>query len=301
MTSANDSDVQQTHQTMATKRVDGGRKSIVAVARHGERLDYVKRDRDRVNWVKTADQPWNPPLTDRGKEQGKALGRYLYNVLKERDLPPLGLSVYSSPLLRCRSTAAAAIEGYQEQESSSSSSEPTRRVRVEEGLIETINQDWYRSWALPSSDGTWGHRERDEHGNTIDPTKAELHPAAQSPIQDMVLDWKTTTENEDWMDYDYESTTRITTEHCWGLWETRPDLQERMARVLSTVAKPGECTLLLSHGGPVTFLFSHLTQQSWKVHGISSYACFSLYEQEEENGRWIPLVVNESRHVQDLK
>ena len=29
-------------------------------------------------------------------------------------------------------------------------------ISIEEGLVESINSDWYRSWGVPGADSTWG-------------------------------------------------------------------------------------------------------------------------------------------------
>ena len=54
--------------------------SVVVVARHGERTDYVHRDQG-LNWVqeqrRSLGQPWNPPLTPHGKQQATRLGLHL--------------------------------------------------------------------------------------------------------------------------------------------------------------------------------------------------------------------------------
>jgi hypothetical protein len=60
-------------------------------------------------------------------------------------------------------------------------------VRIEWGLAESINESWYRSWALPGSDGTWGFRLPGQE--IIDPVT--LHPASKQPVGSL-LDWKAT-------------------------------------------------------------------------------------------------------------
>ena len=76
----------------------------VVVVRHGERLDYIMRDRGE-NWIPTSDRPWDPPLTDNGKQQANALGMALPTILQNLKLPSIA-AVYSSPFHRCRQTAA---------------------------------------------------------------------------------------------------------------------------------------------------------------------------------------------------
>ena len=281
-------------------------KTVVVVARHGERMDYSMKDAGE-NWLATAAEPWNPPLTEIGKKQGKALGQHIQQLLSEKGLPPLG-HVYSSPLRRCRETAAAAIQGLEEENKADGAEPDGRKVRVEPGLIESINESWYRSWSLPTSDGTWGFRERDP--NTNQPiqqvNEGTLRREATQPIQDFLLRWKSPQANDaklrTAMDDEYEPQSDITHPYAWGSWESRMDLQERMEKVISGVAEPGKTTLLVSHGGPVTFLFSHLTKKSWKEHGVSTYACFSIYEQDTtDTSKWNTVVVNENRHTEGLE
>jgi broad specificity phosphatase PhoE len=148
----------------------------VVVVRHGERLDYVLRDSGQ-NWIATSDRPWDPPLTDRGHEQAHALGNALPEILRALKLPPIA-AIYASPFWRCRQTAAGLI-GHVQQED--------LRVQVELGLAESMNENWYRSWAIPGSDGTWGFQKQEIPLTALD--TSTLHPAAKQSVE-AVLDWK---------------------------------------------------------------------------------------------------------------
>lgn len=46
-------------------------------------------------------------------------------------------------------------------------------------------------------------------------------------------------------------------------------------------------------GGPVTHLYESLTGNHWNKHGDSKYCCYSIYQQEERNDTWTPVVVNQ--------
>jgi phosphohistidine phosphatase SixA len=87
------------------------RRLTVIIVRHGERLDYVHRAAGK-NWCQAnPEQPWNPPLTEKGLSMATQLGAALrQNIMPELGLPPIR-AVYTSPFLRCRQTAAGIIQG----------------------------------------------------------------------------------------------------------------------------------------------------------------------------------------------
>jgi broad specificity phosphatase PhoE len=257
-------------------------KKAVVVVRHGERLDYVMKDRG-LNWIPSTTRPWDPPLTDNGKAQAKALGTELPTMLSKLDLPPIS-NVYSSPFYRCRQTAAGLCE-----------SSASLKVKVELGLSESINQNWFRSWALEGTDGTWGFGKSEiPDANDLEPKT--LHPLSQQPVQPL-LNWKdgpTNEELEPKMDKNYESKSSITEKYSLRppIFENHKIQQRRMHETLNLlIASDNNTIVLVSHGGPVTHLFESLTGKKWNVHGTSRYCCYSIYEKEEEN--WNPLVVNQ--------
>lgn len=275
-----------------TEKTHSRRRTFIVVARHGERLDYVMRDAGN-NWIPTTDKPWDPPLTQEGTAQGRRLGRRVQQFLKEGGLAPIS-AVYSSPFCHCRQTALAALEGGLE-------SDKLRKIRVEEGLTESLNESWYRSWCLPGSNGTWGYRPEPLEGATDNCTVDEtvIHPRATAPVQSLLSEWnKSAGTQEDYssIDAEYKSIHRLDRPYKWGTFESRRGQKERMYSVVQALAKqhPGESILLLSHGGPVTHLFERLTGNPWSMHGESSYGCFSIYAQVEGVEEWEPLVVNES-------
>ena len=171
--------------------------TTVVVVRHGERLDYVVRDsgdekgKGQGNWVEShQNAPWDPPLTTRGHQQAIQLGKPLQSILNSLSIPASESSttitcVYSSPFLRCRQTSAGIIRGL----SSSAGAVAVgklMKVKVEYGLSESLNESWYRSWSIPGTDGTWAYRKKD----LPNPDIGTLHPAAQSAVQPLLLDWK---------------------------------------------------------------------------------------------------------------
>ena len=118
----------------------------VCIARHGEREDYVDR-----GWVSRAPDPHDPPLTSHGKRQAAALGRRLSasnaldNVGREGGGPTV-TRVFTSPLTRCVQTAHEVCQALG----------PDVNLNVEPGLMEWSCNQWYASWAVAGTDGTWG-------------------------------------------------------------------------------------------------------------------------------------------------
>jgi len=195
-----------------------GSGGVLIAARHGERLDYFLRDAG-WNWVaeesKTeSGRPWDPPLTPRGLDQARELGRRIRRAVREGGWPDV-TAVYSSPLIRCVQTAAGAVGGLLEGEGSDEADgevcgnvkefreecekneEGSRvkfgrqrlRVRLEQGLAEHLNEKWYRSWSLPGSDGTWNYcppgDERGGYTRWLVDTNT-LHPKARGAVQNLL-------------------------------------------------------------------------------------------------------------------
>mmetsp|Transcript_7447 Transcript_7447/g.10841 ORF Transcript_7447/g.10841 Transcript_7447/m.10841 type:complete len:281 (-) Transcript_7447:137-979(-) len=253
----------------------------VVVVRHGERLDYVTRD-SGGNWIPTTDQPWNPPLTENGHQQAKGLGVALPEILSSLNLPPVA-AVYSSPFHRCRQTAAGLIGSNQ-----------NLKIRAELGLSESINENWFRSWAVEGTDGTWGYQRKD--CPNVDPET--LHSGSKEPVQPL-LDWKTgpiDAVTSSMMDANYISKSSIDTPFSLHPpnFESSKMQQNRMAETLNTLSENhvNESFVMVSHGGPVTHLYESLTGNKWNVHGVAKYCCYSIYQQKEGEQAWTPIVVN---------
>jgi len=288
---------------------------IVVVVRHGERLDYVMRDAGD-NWIPTTDRPWDPPLTSNGKEQARTLGKELHKILKDLKLPSSKIdAVYSSPFYRCRQTAAGIISG--EVEASEIISKANKKIRVEIGLSESINQNWYRSWAISGTDGTWGYnKEHDISTYAV----GDLHPASKESIQiSPILNWKSIEKDETrtMIDDAYVSKSKIETPYILYPEPKFENYKTQRNRMLQTLKQLTSDTkddnhsnnvkviVMVSHGGPVTHLYESLTGNHWNAHGISKYCCYSIYQKEkksnndeEDDGdnkqRWTPLVVNQT-------
>jgi broad specificity phosphatase PhoE len=164
------------------------------------------------------------------------LGEALPQLLQDLKLPPIA-AVYSSPFLRCRQTAAGL-------------SSKSLSIRVELGLGESVNENWYRSWAVPGTDGTWGYQKK-EHPELGPET---LHPAAQTPVQPL-LDWKaaiTDPATKERMDDDYVSKSSL--EMPYSLrppkFESFRMQRDRMAQTMTRLSNDlvNETIVLVSHG-----------------------------------------------------
>jgi broad specificity phosphatase PhoE len=266
--------------------------SVVVVARHGERLDYYVRDNPDVasgesNWVASASRPFDPPLTAHGHEQAVKLGRHLAAELDKLELPQISV-IYTSPLLRCRETAYDARAGLVSDKS-------VLPVRVEPGLVESINEQWYRSWALPGSNGTWGFRIG--NGETCDPES--IHALAKQPVQALLEEWKSDAR----LDLGHIPKTSISEPYCFHppLLETSLQQRSRMKEVVSSVCQPGKTMLLVSHGGPVTHLYEELSGNFWFLHGESKYCCYSIYIKDNSGTEdsWRAIQVNQSDYLKE--
>ena len=215
----------------------------VVVVRHGERLDYVMRDNGR-NWIPTSDRPWDPPLTELGHEQANALGQALPQILEDLKLPPIA-AIYSSPFWRCRQTARGLIIGGGQQVEG-------RQVQVELGLAESLNENWYRSWAVPGTDGTWGYQKQTIPLEELD--ASTLHPAAKDSVS-KILDWRLAPADDAltaYMDFDHISKSNIDMVYCMDppVFESYTMQRRRMHETLELLSSHhiDSSIVLVSHG-----------------------------------------------------
>jgi broad specificity phosphatase PhoE len=256
----------------------------VIVVRHGERLDYLCRDKPKsvglpsVNWAQQCcdDEPYNPPLTMAGIRQAQALGQALHSHIDTYELPTIPNHtiphIYSSPLLRCVLTSSALVQGFNttkeaagaKSKSSASTTtsgegkrdandvdantktntnftapnnnnkKTTTRIKVEQGLVESSNEDWYRSWCLPNSESSWGFGKNPQtwgaqHISVHNVDLTTIHPKAKVPMVQL-----------------FDSVTRIAVAHRQHnaflqslLWKEdgQDDFQEWKPEHLAKVAK----------------------------------------------------------------
>uniref|UniRef100_A0A7S3UZZ9 Uncharacterized protein n=1 Tax=Aplanochytrium stocchinoi TaxID=215587 RepID=A0A7S3UZZ9_9STRA len=101
----------------------------VFAIRHGEREDHIN-----LNWQKLSKRPHDAPLSRSGRSQAYECGEYLASVIGENE----GVTIYSSPLVRCVMTAKLIINGFEENiRSSNKPSGRELKIRIEEGIAET--------------------------------------------------------------------------------------------------------------------------------------------------------------------
>ena len=261
-------------------------------------------------------------MSDHGLEQGYALGKHLVKELESLGLPPI-VGVYTSPLLRCRQTAAQARKGILHETKTDNGTSKPGRVCVEMGLVESINESWFRSWAGDNSDGTWGFKEA-----FTSSSEDSYHPKSLRPAQEILNDWcsnwKPANGNEDaevqtQFDLDYASLTAIDEPYRLSprQLESAEKQRERMRQAVNQVlgqrhSQQDQGTVLfLSHGAPVTHLFASLTGRPGPEHGSSSYCCYSIYKinrdtllaslKEGENTTvlWDAVQVNQAKYLHE--
>ena len=275
----------------------------VVVARHGERLDYMSRDELGVNWTAQADRPYDPPLTEHGKEQALKLGQHLAGELERLGIPPI-TAIYTSPFLRCLETSIFASNGLLRVTPNAPmfpcATADLPPICVEYGLSESINEAWYRSWALPNSDGTWAF----QRNSILDETT--FHPLSRQPVHKLFGDWKKQLAQKNSysisnLDQTYESRTQIGQSFSFYpcLLESREQQRARMKEALEVLAMRGSTVLLVSHGGPVTHLFEEVAGLPWTDHGESVYCSYSIYRKCVNDLTWAPIAVNKSQFLNE--
>ncbi len=90
----------------------------VWLARHADRQDFAD-----PHWAATADRPFDPPLSARGRRQARALARRLARE-------PLA-HLFSSPFLRCVETTSPIADALD------------LAIALDEGLSEWLNREWF--------------------------------------------------------------------------------------------------------------------------------------------------------------
>ena len=307
----------------------------VFIMRHGEREDYLWKASGR-NWQQAHDRPWDTPLTKNGHLQGAAGGRAVAAHCERLGLQPVK-HVIVSPLLRCAQTGSAAAKEL---------GIPILSVGV--ALAETMNEDWYRSWAVPGADSTWGGPPLCRKG--VEVARESLHPAALGPARGCHASAEALTamlrENGDpdmtvvEDDGRYQDASPVLTfnwdeceshEHqaarmkaiCQGFFKvssTRNN-EEGGGAAAAAVGDRGEgamasssssdpatdegSVLLVSHGGPTSYVYCALTGQTKAPPtgycGLYGYTWIKGAEDDEESkGRWEALVVSDHEHLKEV-
>src|SRR5690242_17193915 len=93
------------------------------IIRHGERVDDVQ-----PLWAKSAERPFDPPLTQEGHRQAQETSKKIQNHLKEAPV-----ILFSSPFLRCLETSAHIAKSL------------NIPIHIEFGLSEWLKLGWFSS------------------------------------------------------------------------------------------------------------------------------------------------------------
>lgn len=192
-------------------------------------------------------------------------------------------------------------------------------------LAETMSEDWYRSWATPGSDSTWGGSGENTVGNHVE--RSLIHPAALGPSFDCFMDAEALTT----MLTDHGDKTGVKIVTTEGIqhsspflpynWDSPEKSEEQAARmkqfcygVKDSDAFNGSeaySVLLVSHGGPTTGLYSSLSgtnkHPSTGYTGLYAY-CWDKREIKElesekgsaEEGRWKALIIANHDHLKHV-
>ncbi|PIA13474.1 hypothetical protein COEREDRAFT_83444 [Coemansia reversa NRRL 1564] len=119
--------------------------------RHGERIDHIDE-----TWVKTAQVPYDPPLTAEGNRQAQCTGAFIQRLEQEVKSNQNAGSpvqteflVLTSPFLRCAQTAEGIYTGFQRQcningsQTESVTDSRQWKIAVEPGLSEVMNENYF--------------------------------------------------------------------------------------------------------------------------------------------------------------
>ncbi|GMH85034.1 hypothetical protein TrVE_jg5130 [Triparma verrucosa] len=253
--------------------------------RHGERVDYVNKAAG-INWTSSAERPWDTPLTETGCDQGSAAGTRISEILREAGLEQPS-AVYSSPMRRCGETISHAALNF-----------GVESIAIEEGLVESINSDWYRSWGVPDADSTWGgpkggpkEYEKDALDSRVFQPATELYNTAEMMNTYDNVKLPVTPRESHWTAKD----------QTWDNLETRPDQFSRLRSTVQALCSdhPSQTVVCCSHGGPCTHVFEELMQKSWREAGECGYAAISVYkwERDGDEWKWTLVCVNDCGHL----
>jgi len=248
------------------------------------------------NWQlseEAASRPWDPPLSAEGILMGAALGVGLKQHLHRLEIPPVS-RIISSPMIRCLQTAAAAAEVL-----------GIGAVAVEPGLSEGMLEDWYRSWAVPGADSTWGGPPHARVGTEL-PSGTELHASAHVPAHTLLHSPDGAAEalcakgvSHISIDATY-TPVAAPAAYQWERFETEAALAERMESTLHAIAAryPAESVLALSHGGPCGHAHRQLLKEKAGAAPIAGYTALYVFVRADDGTTWEAPLVADTTHLQ---
>mmetsp|Transcript_4994 Transcript_4994/g.8669 ORF Transcript_4994/g.8669 Transcript_4994/m.8669 type:complete len:266 (-) Transcript_4994:909-1706(-) len=254
----------------------------VIIVRHGERQDYVD-----ATWVKRADRPWDPPLTPQGKMQAKAAGKRIRDEITRDHGVPKPTRVYCSPFTRCVETAAEIANELGVVE-----------LRVEYGLAEDLCENFFRSWCLPESNGSWGGPNR---GTAVD-ADTKMHPKALEDFGELILNPATLKDLvSPLVDTEYAPFHTLQGKGFkWGNCEEREALVDRLRAVCAHLHQQAkeESIVLVTHGGPLMMLSNalQLNGGKTKAKGRCGYTGLTVCIPTPD-GDWAGPIVADHSHI----
>lgn len=297
---------------------DNRGKPALCLARHGARLDYALKA-EGSNWCETAERPWDPPLTEQGQAQGTLLGEGIRNHMERLGRRPVS-RIITSPLLRCVQTASAAAYKLGVPE-----------ICLEPALAEGMLEDWFRSWAIPGADSTWGGPPGARNGTPL-AAGATLHSLADRPAGSLLLSPAEATEalrsSPDFASINISSSyvplsanelgsaNEPLAGYRWGTFETEAALAARMEAALAALAarylpnawcassSVPESILCCSHGGPCAHAYQELLKDravSGLNAGYTALYCFVREASDDGTDRWAAPIAADQGHLASME
>jgi len=222
--------------------------TAIFMGRHGERLDDAELAKGRL-WVRAAERPWDPPLSERGRLQAMALGKAVGKHTERLGLPAI-TRVFTSPFLRCVETAVEVSRQLS-----------VSHICIEPSLCESFCESFYRAWCVPGATGDWGGPETCRCGVAVPPER--LRREARGPASELL--------HPVWLKHAKGSAGRINSDYepflplselrfTWDDFEIQEQYGTRLRAFFDFVAGafPGEGAVFISHAGPLKVLFAGL-------------------------------------------
>lgn len=276
--------------------------TCVVLLRHGQREDYVAHVRGQgADWVATSPRPWDPHLAPEGFTQATSAAERMRTELRKLDLPTPS-RIYTSPLVRCVETAGVVANHF-----------GVSSLLVEDGLVETIGEGWFRQWAVPGANSTWGGPPGACMANPVSvsvgiegpPVRDGLRVEAEMGLKALLLTAPELAELPDvfcakMVAARHVSVVSIREQgYCWGNFETRPEVASRAAQTVNTRAAqhPGRTIVFVTHGNPAPIGYTALTGESVPEGSGGMTALSILRRAQGSTGHWEPLMKNDATHA----
>lgn len=276
--------------------------TCVVLLRHGQREDYVAYEEGQgAEWVASSPRPWDPCLAAEGFAQAELAAERLRVELRGLGLPPPSC-IYSSPLVRCVETAGVVANHF-----------GIPSILVEEGLVETICEAWFRQWAVPGANTKWGGPPGASMARPVAASECVQGPPVEEGLRaearqaDGTLFW-TAPQLANLVNMPcakmvaahHESVVSIRGgQYCWGHFETRAEVTSRALETVTTRAAqyPGRTLVFVSHGSPTQNGYYALVGERVPEKSGGMTAMSILRRAQVASGLWEPLVKNDVSHT----